>query len=128
FLAAAVRWGAVFLGADVAMVSYPLPSSETEADWSQGSRPSVHHCPVRRADRGHTVVGSSSPLDVPRVTVALATVSPPESVRSERATVRTQLQFSRASVRYPAGCRSPPPLTSYRRPRSGAPGPARRRI
>ncbi|HZX02890.1 hypothetical protein [Kribbella sp.] len=25
FLAAAVRWGADFLGADVAMVSYPLP-------------------------------------------------------------------------------------------------------
>jgi hypothetical protein len=73
FLAAAERWGADFLGADVAMVSYPLPSSETEADWSQDSRPRVHHVPARRADRGHTVVGSSSPLDVLRVTTALRT-------------------------------------------------------
>ena len=68
FLAAAVRWGADFLGADVAMVSYPLPSSETEADWSQDSRTRSGHVPARRADRGHTVVASSSPLDVPRVT------------------------------------------------------------
>jgi hypothetical protein len=32
FLAAAVRWGADFFRADVAMVSYPLPSSETGAE------------------------------------------------------------------------------------------------
>ncbi|MER7249970.1 hypothetical protein [Kribbella sp. NPDC000426] len=69
FSAAAERWGADFFDADVAMlISYPLPSSETEADWSQDSRPRAHHVPARRADRGHTVVGSSSPLDVPRVT------------------------------------------------------------
>jgi hypothetical protein len=46
FLAAAVRWGADFLGADVAMVSYPLPSSETGADWSQDSRPREHREPA----------------------------------------------------------------------------------
>ncbi|WP_202891332.1 hypothetical protein [Kribbella shirazensis] len=46
FLAAAVRWGADFFRADVAMVSYPLPSSETGADWSQDSRSRAHHVPA----------------------------------------------------------------------------------
>ncbi|WP_145810108.1 hypothetical protein [Kribbella amoyensis] len=45
FSAAALRLGADFF-ADVAMLDYPLPSSETEADWSQDSRPRGAYVPA----------------------------------------------------------------------------------
>jgi hypothetical protein len=106
FSAALGRLGADFFGADVAMVDYPLPSSETEADWSQDSRSREGHVPARRADRGDTVVASSSLLDVPRVTATSRTffsgIVSEKIALGQRLTIRDRTVRSRTLARHTA--------------------------